>query len=351
MLAGARFPRYSLSRRYVVAVWLLEMVSETSQGSVWADAILRGASELLRLFVSPGSRVYWVFLSVSLLVAVVLWLRERSRSAPLPAHLDVFSKQTWLGRSAMNDYWLILTNAMLVGGILDALLPDARELTADTVAILRAGLPDFALEPSFLAGLALAATLFVVDDFARYGLHRLEHQSAILWEFHKIHHSAEVLNFFTAERHHPVSLLYFRAAIAVTGAFVNGVFLYLFGESISPTSLLGANAFWILGNMLASSLRHSPSWLSFGPCIERWLVSPAQHQIHHSDDPKHFGTNFGSTLAIWDRLFGTLFVTTPQRIHLRFGIGPETLSHRSLFRMYLRPFLAVFRNARAAETS
>ena len=35
------------------------------------------------------------------------------------------------------------------------------------------------------------------------------------------------------------------------------------------------------------------------------IVSPQAHRIHHSREEKHFDTNFGLILSIWDRMFGT----------------------------------------------
>lgn len=37
--------------------------------------------------------------------------------------------------------------------------------------------------------------------------------------------------------------------------------------------------------------------------LERWLISPAQHQLHHARDGER--CNDGTWLAVWDRLAGT----------------------------------------------
>jgi sterol desaturase/sphingolipid hydroxylase (fatty acid hydroxylase superfamily) len=311
----------------------------------WAEAAFAGTAALIRLVLSPTSRTFWPYLVVSLMVAAWLWRRERRAGPKLPAHLDVFSHESWLGRSAMNDYWLVLLNAIVFGAVVAALVPDPSRLVAGVAGWMQHALPLAAGSPAAWAPVMLAATLFLADDFIRYALHWLEHRVPVLWELHKVHHSAEALNFVTAERHHPLSLLVFGIGFTVTAASVNGVFLWAYGAAMTPASILGANAFWLVGNLLASSLRHSPVWLSFGPGIERWLLSPAQHQIHHSEDPRHFGTNLGSTLAIWDRLFGSLFVTTRNRIPLTFGIGDETRSYRSVGALYWRPIVRIVRVA------
>lgn len=54
--------------------------------------------------------------------------------------------------------------------------------------------------------------------------------------------------------------------------------------------------------------------------MEHILISPAQHQLHHSSDPRHHDKNYGEVFAIWDLMFGTLFVPDgPEK--LTFGIA------------------------------
>lgn len=303
------------------------------------DAVIGAFTELAKLAVSPYSRTWLPVLAVSVLAAVWVARRERATGRALPDHLRLGSFETWFGRSAVNDYWLILLNGALFGMLLGQLLPEGERMAAWVADSLRHALPGFGAAPAAWAPVLLAATLFLVDDFVRYAVHWLEHRVPALWELHKVHHSAEVLNFMTAERHHPLSILVFRLVMAGAVAVANGVFLWAFGDSISPTGVLGANVFWLVTTMLASGLRHSPVWLSFGPRVERWLLSPAQHQIHHSTDERHYGKNLGGSLAIWDRMFGTLFVTSRERIELNFGLGDETRDLRSVGALYLRPIV------------
>ncbi len=51
--------------------------------------------------------------------------------------------------------------------------------------------------------------------------------------------------------------------------------------------------------------------------LGRIFVSPAHHQVHHSANPKHFNKNFGSCLALWDWMFGTLAGEDARAPHLR----------------------------------
>lgn len=263
----------------------------------YEEVFIEAFAGLARLLLSPWSRTFWAFLAVSLPLAWWVHGRERRAGVVLPPHRDVFSGATWGSRSAMNDYWLVLANAAVFAAPIAALVPHGDTLARAIADALRDPFPGFASAPAAWVPTALALALFVADDFVRWALHWAEHRVPALWELHKVHHSAEVLNFLTAERHHPLSLVVFQGAAVSTAAAINGVFLWAFGDGITVATLLGANVFWVLGNCLAGALRHSPAWLSFGPRIERWLISPARHQIHHSIDPRHHGANFGGTLA------------------------------------------------------
>lgn len=81
------------------------------------------------------------------------------------------------------------------------------------------------------------------------------------------------------------------------------------GSAAPETAILeiaGINAFLVLATLAMANFHHSHIWVSFGPWLEHLIISPAQHQIHHSTRPEHFNKNYGQTLALWDWVFGTL---------------------------------------------
>jgi len=85
-------------------------------------------------------------------------------------------------------------------------------------------------------------------------------------------------------------------------------------------------------------LRHSHIWLSYGPVFSWLFISPAQHQIHHSIDPRHRDMNFGARLAVWDALFGTLYVPREPET-LQVGLpdaDPQEFS--TVCKLYFLPF-------------
>ena len=124
----------------------------------------------------------------------------------------------------------------------------------------------------------------------------------------------------TAFRAHPVDL----AVMAWVPALTTGIVIWCFhryaNAGIGMITFLGLHtiiwAFNLVGN-----LRHWQVWLSYGPTLNRWLISPAHHQLHHSYEPRHLGCNRGFELAVWDRLYGTLYVPPLAPETFRMGLG------------------------------
>ncbi len=183
--------------------------------------------------------------------------------------------------------------------------------------------------------------LFIVSDFTRYWLHRFLHTIPFLWEFHKVHHSAKVLNPLTFYRVHPVENILFGFRYSLSIGFVTGIFIYFFGSKIGLVEVLGANAFIFVFSLLGSNLRHSHIPLAYFKTLEKWFISPKQHQIHHSK--KYFNKNFGGYLSVWDRLFGTLKLSNEVKI-LKFGLKKEQMkNYESLISILLYPFINILK--------
>ena len=180
-------------------------------------------------------------------------------------------------------------------------------------------------------------SLFLAWDLSRFVLHMCMHRVPLLWRFHQIHHSAEVLTPLTFHRIHPVeSLLYDIRGALVTGGMA-GVFYWLFRSQAETWVLLGVPTLGFVLNIFAGNLRHSPFWLRFPDRVERWFLSPAQHQLHHSADPAHYDANYGTWLAIWDRMMGCLRLSDERPS--RFGIPAEHRNHGDdLLSAWLGPF-------------
>ena len=126
--------------------------------------------------------------------------------------------------------------------------------------------------------------LFMTIDFGLFFVHYLLHRVPLLWHFHKVHHSAEVLTPITDYRAHPIEYFLYSAAQVVTAQLVTGVYVVLNHENAHLMTLFNINVFAVLFYSCAYQLRHSHIWLSYGPILGHVFISPAHHQIHHSID-------------------------------------------------------------------
>ncbi|MFD3189692.1 sterol desaturase family protein [Sedimentitalea sp. HM32M-2] len=259
-----------------------------------------------------SSRLWPLYLIATLLMGYALFRRRRLQGSFL--HW-LMPRAVWTHASHIVDIKLFAVSKILsVTGAFQTVAVAA--LVAGGVAGL---MPDGGLtgQPH---PILVAALLLITGDLATYWVHRIHHETRILWPFHSVHHSAEVMTPITVYRKHP---LYDVTKTVVHGALLGllqGVLIGLFPGGVSMAALMGINAGYFLFNMLGANFRHSHIWLSYGRVLEHLLISPAQHQIHHSIEPRHHNTNYGEVLAVWDWMFGTLYVTdAPEEI--AFGLG------------------------------
>lgn len=134
------------------------------------------------------------------------------------------------------------------------------------------------------------AVAFLVLDFAGYWVHRIEHKINFFWNSHIIHHSSEEFNLACA----------LRQSISV--------FVQLFTCLLLPAALLGvpANVIAIVApiHLFAQFWYHTRHIKKMG-FLERILVTPSHHRVHHAMNPQYIDKNLSQIFIIWDKLFGT----------------------------------------------
>jgi len=292
--------------------------------------------------INANQRIFWLYL-ISAFVLGYIAYRQLATVTPPNYFRYLFNPKIWCHPSAKHDYAIFLINKIfkLAGVTVSLVLMAPIAIGLSGVIEQWLGTSPLLNTPLWLVGVTFTTILFVFDDFTRFLAHYLLHKVPFLWEFHKVHHSAKVLTPMTIYRSHPVESLFFATRMASTQGVAVGVSYYLFGATLEMQTILGANIFVFLFNIMGSNLRHSHVWLSWGDNIEQVLISPAQHQIHHSNQPIHFDANFGSALAIWDRLFGCHIrassVVNPDKI--AFGISKNNDEHTSLLEIYAMPLV------------
>ncbi|MCT7603867.1 sterol desaturase family protein [Aliarcobacter butzleri] len=287
----------------------------------------------LEYLVNPSKRLFWIYLLSSIFLAIVYFYVTKKNSRLIT------SSKLWLHPSAKLDYYYFFLSYFI-----NILLLVPFIVSAKTVALFVNKELYFYFDyydNSFFSYkqivLMYTISIFIVSDFTRYWLHRFLHTIPFLWEFHKIHHSAKVLTPITFYRVHPVENFLFGLRYSLSVGFVTGVFIYFFGAKVDIYMVFGVNVILFVFSLFGSNLRHSHIPFSYGEFIEKWLLSPKQHQIHH--DKKHFNKNFGGYIAIWDRLFGSLTLSKDVKV-LKFGLRREQMKdYLSLKYLIIRPFI------------
>ncbi len=313
--------------------------------SAVASGAAAAAENLIAMF-APHSRFFLPYFLIAVLIAgAARWMRQRSlpQDHKKPVFSDLFSRQILFHPSSLVDLKIVFANRLFTP-FLDLAGRAAVVLTAHLVAVSLTGGADTAsAAPGCGALIAISISVLVANDFTTYWVHRLHHEHPMLWPFHKVHHSAEVMTPLTFARKHPVYDLVRGLSNAAVVGPVQGVVFALFGVS-DVVTILGVNAFYAVFHWTGSNLRHSHAWISYGPFWNRIFISPAQHQIHHSCAVRHHDRNYGEVFAVWDWMFGTLYV--PQGVEdLEFGVADANgvriaNPHPTLKEAWLEPFRA-----------
>ena len=302
--------------------------------------ILTQAAHVFADFADPRKRVFVGYLVLSLFIAL-LWLLVIKRQTIRDAIRRIFDRSVFFSGSSIADYKIFVINRLITFLISPLLLTQLAIGTA--IYHLLHGL-DF-LYPGYfadtpktwvVAGFTLA--MFVADDLSKYLVHRWMHRFPLLWAIHKVHHSATTLTPVTVYRVHPLEgVLYALRGTAAQGSVI-AFFYYLFGGTVDLATVLGANVLVFLFHVTGSNLRHSHINIRYWRWLEYILISPAQHQIHHSSAERHFDNNFGAALAIWDWLFNSLHLSQADE-DLIFGLDASRRSSADdLKTLYVQPF-------------
>jgi len=126
-------------------------------------------------------------------------------------------------------------------------------------------------------------------DFCYYWLHRMGHETNILWAAHVVHHQSERYNLSTALRQ------------TGSGALLGWIF-YL------PLAILGVpvEVFVVVAliDLLYQFWVHTEQIGRLG-WFDRVFCSPSNHRAHHAVNDRYLDRNYGGILIVWDRLFGS----------------------------------------------
>ncbi|MBM3538667.1 MAG: sterol desaturase family protein [Alphaproteobacteria bacterium] len=130
---------------------------------------------------------------------------------------------------------------------------------------------------------------FFMYDFGYYWAHRAGHEVSLLWGAHVVHHNSEEFNLSTALRQSSTNTIFywvFYAPMALVGIPVQVFVITAFASAVYQ--------FWV-----HTQLIDRMGWM------EKIFTTPSNHRVHHGKNEYCLDHNYGGTLIIWDRMFGT----------------------------------------------
>lgn len=172
--------------------------------------------------------------------------------------------------------------------------------------------------------------LFVLQDFAYYVLHYVDHNCRLFWAVHVTHHSSEEFNLSTGFRSsvfQPVYRTLYFAPIALLG--------------FEPLDIL----FMYAATQIYGSLIHTERVGRLG-WLEHILVTPSHHRVHHASNGVYLDKNMGMCLIVWDKLFGT-FQEELAREKPRYGLTKK-LENRGPLNIVFHEWKDIWRDIRTS---
>lgn len=129
----------------------------------------------------------------------------------------------------------------------------------------------------------------LILDFCSYWAHRISHFNRFFWTTHVVHHTAENYNLTVSFR------------LSWIQHFKLVFFLPVVFFGFHPVIFFIANQI----SVLFQFWQHTEYIGKLHPIIEKFIVTPSNHRVHHGSDEKYLDKNFGVIFINWDKWFGT----------------------------------------------
>jgi sterol desaturase/sphingolipid hydroxylase (fatty acid hydroxylase superfamily) len=178
------------------------------------------------------------------------------------------------------------------------------------------------------AWLAVIVSVVLLDGLI-YMQHVMFHAVPAFWRLHRVHHADMDFDVTTGARFHTIEI--------VLSMLIKFAAILLLGPPLAAVVI-----FEVLLNA-TSMFNHSNVRLPLGldRLLRIFIVTPDMHRVHHSHYAHETNSNFGFSLSLWDRLFGT-YRAQPDDGHENMVIGIDTFRDSKqcipLYRLLLMPF-------------
>lgn len=179
---------------------------------------------------------------------------------------------------------------------------------------------------------------YLVWELSHFVYHWTCHKVRLLWILHAPHHAPQRMNL----------------SVIFTAFFLQGTYATFVRTAIC--SLLGVPIELLILCMVIDgcwgALIHFSEdlWPSgkFGFFIDRLILTPSDHRVHHASNAEYLDMNYCNTLPIWDKVFGTLRREMPG-LKPQYGLNrPQKLN--SFVDMYFGEIGLLWRDIKAADS-
>ena len=169
---------------------------------------------------------------------------------------------------------------------------------------------------------------FLLFDLTFYYWHLANHRIPLLWRFHNVHHIDPDLDVSTSFRFHFVEIAY--------SSFFRVFQVFIIGAT--PLTYVIYETVFTCGTMLHHSNIKLPLKLEY--YLNKVLVTPRMHGIHHSDVKDETNSNYSVLFSWWDILHKSLVLNIPQS-SIKIGVpGYQLTQDNQLFRLFIMPFVS-----------
>jgi len=247
-------------------------------------SVLRRLLPYMFIFVLPGLGVTAVVhgsrvavLGVYVAVEATILLAERIIPFQLvPGYSELRNRKT--------DLLYLFTSPLMFFAMQVGVLPGMQ-------AARHAILGEWHLWFTFLPLPVQVAATLVLQELAYYWAHRISHRDNIFWRAHRIHHSAEGIDWLMNWRIH-----WLNETMHLAARFLPLVLLGVPPQVVAITMVI-VNTH--------SMYPHANADVDAGRILNRVINTPELHRWHHLQDIQLAQSNFCGTTVVWDHVFGT----------------------------------------------
>ena len=176
---------------------------------------------------------------------------------------------------------------------------------------------------------------YIIWELSHWVYHYLGHKVRLFWCLHSTHHTPTGMNLSVTYTHFFLEGAYadfIRTSLCILlGVNPPLLFLIVFIDSTW-------GSFIHVGENLIKDAR-----LGF---LQRIILTPSHHRVHHGRNPLYMDTNFCNLLNIWDRVLGT-YQPESREFPIEYGITRE-MNPNSFTDAYFGEFIALWKDLRKA---